>query len=142
MQIIRSRAQYDVCIIGSGAGGGMAAKVLTEAGANVVVGDLREDAVRPLREEWGEQRVAVVVGDVREEATGAPGRGADPDQYTSNPVDIWRGTSACIELVRPSPVATVFAIGGVSIGGWLSNVIVALAPMTVPVALSSDGTTV
>ncbi len=28
---------YDVCIIGSGAGGGMAAKVLTEAGADVVM---------------------------------------------------------------------------------------------------------
>ena len=37
MQIIRSRTTYDVCIIGSGAGGGMAAKVLTEAGANVVM---------------------------------------------------------------------------------------------------------
>ncbi|MEE8134904.1 MAG: GMC family oxidoreductase [Gemmatimonadales bacterium] len=31
------RDPYDVCIIGSGAGGGMAAKVLTEAGANVVM---------------------------------------------------------------------------------------------------------
>jgi choline dehydrogenase-like flavoprotein len=37
MQIIRSRTVYDVCVIGSGAGGGMAAKVLTEAGANVVM---------------------------------------------------------------------------------------------------------
>ena len=37
MQIIRSRTIYDVCIVGSGAGGGMAAKVLTEAGANVVM---------------------------------------------------------------------------------------------------------
>src|SRR4051794_22412610 len=35
MQIIRSRKTYDVAIIGSGAGGGMAAKVLTEAGAHV-----------------------------------------------------------------------------------------------------------
>jgi choline dehydrogenase-like flavoprotein len=37
VQITRNRTVYDVCIIGSGAGGGMAAKVLTEAGANVVM---------------------------------------------------------------------------------------------------------
>jgi choline dehydrogenase-like flavoprotein len=37
MQIIRNRTLYDVCVIGSGAGGGMAAMVLTEAGANVVM---------------------------------------------------------------------------------------------------------
>jgi len=37
MQIIRNRTIYDVAIVGSGAGGGMAAKVLTEAGANVVL---------------------------------------------------------------------------------------------------------
>jgi choline dehydrogenase-like flavoprotein len=37
VQIIRSRTLYDVIIVGSGAGGGMAAKVLTEAGANVLM---------------------------------------------------------------------------------------------------------
>src|SRR3989442_707669 len=37
MQLIRSPKTYDVCIIGSGAGGGMAAKILTEGGLNVVM---------------------------------------------------------------------------------------------------------
>jgi choline dehydrogenase-like flavoprotein len=37
LQIIRNRTSYDVCIVGSGAAGGMAAKVLTEAGANVLM---------------------------------------------------------------------------------------------------------
>jgi choline dehydrogenase-like flavoprotein len=37
MQVIRPPKTYDVCIIGSGAGGGMAAKVLCEAGADVVL---------------------------------------------------------------------------------------------------------
>ncbi len=37
MQIAPKRVTYDVAIIGSGAGGGMAASVLTKAGANVVM---------------------------------------------------------------------------------------------------------
>jgi choline dehydrogenase-like flavoprotein len=36
-QVIRSPKVYDVCIIGSGAAGGTAAKVLTEGGLNVVL---------------------------------------------------------------------------------------------------------
>lgn len=37
LPFLNRRQVYDVCIIGSGAAGGMAAKVLTEAGANVVM---------------------------------------------------------------------------------------------------------
>jgi choline dehydrogenase-like flavoprotein len=36
-QVIRSPKTYDVCIIGSGAAGGQAAKILTEGGLNVVM---------------------------------------------------------------------------------------------------------
>lgn len=37
MQVVRPPKAYDVCIIGSGASGGTAAKVLTEGGLNVVM---------------------------------------------------------------------------------------------------------
>lgn len=36
-QVLERASEYDVCIIGSGAGGGMAAYVLTQADANVVM---------------------------------------------------------------------------------------------------------
>ena len=36
-QVNRSPMVYDVCIIGSGAAGGSAAKVLTEGGVSVVM---------------------------------------------------------------------------------------------------------
>jgi choline dehydrogenase-like flavoprotein len=37
MPVVSHSKVYDVCIVGSGAGGGMAAKILTEAGADVVM---------------------------------------------------------------------------------------------------------
>ena len=37
LQIVRASKVYDVVIVGSGAGGGMAAKVLCEAGADVLM---------------------------------------------------------------------------------------------------------
>jgi len=37
LQLGPAKKVYDVCIVGSGAGGGTAAKVLTEGGLNVVL---------------------------------------------------------------------------------------------------------
>ena len=67
-----SRSLTDTVIVITGAGGGIGGatvRLAVEAGARVVVGDLSEDAVRPLQDELGADRVAVVAGDVREEAT-------------------------------------------------------------------------
>ena len=68
-----SRSLQDTVIVVTGAGGGIGgatARLALEAGAKVVLGDIREEAVRPLQEEWGTDRVAIVIGDVREESTG------------------------------------------------------------------------
>ena len=68
-----SRSLQDTVVVVTGAGGGIGgatARLALEAGAKVVVGDIREDAVRPLQEEWGPERVVIAVGDVRDETTG------------------------------------------------------------------------
>ena len=68
-----SRSLQDTVVVVTGAGGGIGgatARLALEAGAKVVAGDLREEAVRPLLEDFGESRVALCIGDVRQEATG------------------------------------------------------------------------
>ena len=56
-QVIRSPKTYDVCVIGSGAGGGMAAKILTEGGLTVALVGGR----RPRESGHGLQNVSVAV---------------------------------------------------------------------------------
>ncbi len=58
-----------VVVTGAGAGIGAAtARALLQAGARVVAGDLRPEALDDLREQWGD-RVAVGVGDVGDPTT-------------------------------------------------------------------------
>ena len=68
-----TRSLQDTVVVVTGAGGGIGgatARLALEAGAKVVAGDIREDAVRPLLDEFGADRVALAIGDVRQEATG------------------------------------------------------------------------
>ncbi len=68
-----SRSLQDTVVVVTGAGGGIGGatvRLAMEAGAKVVAGDIREDAVRPLLDEFGPDRVALATGDVRLEETG------------------------------------------------------------------------
>jgi NADP-dependent 3-hydroxy acid dehydrogenase YdfG len=69
---VPSRALTDTVVVVTGAGGGIGGAIVRlalEAGARVVAGDLRDEALAGLRDEHGEDRVAVVVGDVRKQET-------------------------------------------------------------------------
>ncbi len=66
----RSISGTVIVITGAGGGiGGATARLALEAGANVVLGDLRPEALSALQEEWGSDRVAYEVGDITDEAT-------------------------------------------------------------------------
>ena len=68
-----SRSLQDTVVVVTGAGGGIGgatARLALEAGAKVVAGDVREEAIRPLLDEFGADRVTLAVGDVRREETG------------------------------------------------------------------------
>ncbi|MGG5259222.1 SDR family oxidoreductase [Phycicoccus avicenniae] len=67
-----SRDLTDTVVVVTGAGGGIGGATVAlalEAGARVVAGDLRADALGGLSEQWGPDRVVTVLGDVRQEAT-------------------------------------------------------------------------
>jgi 3-oxoacyl-[acyl-carrier protein] reductase len=66
------RSLQDTVVVVTGAGGGIGgaiARVVLDGGGRVVAGDLRAEALAPLRQEWDESRLAVSVGDIRDEAT-------------------------------------------------------------------------
>lgn len=63
---VRSLTDSVVVVTGAGGGiGGATARLVLEDGGRVVAGDVREDAVKPLLDEWGPERVALGIGDVR-----------------------------------------------------------------------------
>lgn len=65
-----TRSLVDTVVVITGAGGGIGgqtARLALEAGAKVVLGDLRPERMAALQEEWGADRVAYEVGDIGQE---------------------------------------------------------------------------
>jgi choline dehydrogenase-like flavoprotein len=107
-QVIRTPKVFDVCIIGSGAGGGTAAKVLTEGGLNVVMleaGPLLNPRVDYKEHVWPYQlphRGAGIGGQARHELNGeflAPNGfwEIEGEPYTSAPGSNFRWFRSRIE---------------------------------------------
>jgi choline dehydrogenase-like flavoprotein len=107
-QVTRSPKVYDVCIVGSGAGGGTAAKVLTEGGLNVVMleaGPLLNPAKDYKEHVWPYQlphRGADIGGRARHELNGeflAPNGfwEIDGEPYTTAPGSSFRWFRSRIE---------------------------------------------
>ena len=69
---VPTRALTDTVVVVTGAGGGIGGatvRLALEAGARVVAGDVREEALAGLRDEHGADRLAVAIGDVRKQQT-------------------------------------------------------------------------
>ena len=67
-----TRSLQDTVVVVTGAGGGIGGAIVRAvltAGGRVVAGDLRAEALEPLRTEWDESRLVTGLGDVRDEAT-------------------------------------------------------------------------
>ena len=70
----RQRSLQDTVVVVTGAGGGIGgqiAQLVLESGGRVVAGDLRPESMAALRQEWGDDQLAVAHGDVRDESTSA-----------------------------------------------------------------------
>jgi NADP-dependent 3-hydroxy acid dehydrogenase YdfG len=69
---VPTRALTDTVVVVTGAGGGIGGatvRLALGAGARVVAGDVREEALAGLRDEHGADRLAVAIGDVRKQQT-------------------------------------------------------------------------
>ncbi len=79
-----SRSLENTVVVVTGAGGGIGGatvRLAAEAGARVVAGDVREEALTALVDELGPDRVVTVAGDVREESTAQALLAAGVDRF-------------------------------------------------------------